>query len=346
MSRTFLTIAVVGLAVGWSSVGFAQDLGSRRFSLDTVVGVQDVFQTARDWPTQVLVDTFVSANVRPGLQLSFRPVLWRVGGTWHQLVDQISIQQQFHKGSDWRIEVGRFPSPMGLGMTENRASINPGVLWCHRLYYDPLPELGSGAPRVSLASAVYPTGVHVATSSDHWDARAAFVDTAPVRFWDDELGGRHANIVLGAGVTPKQGMRLGGALARGELGAANIPYRMFNVEAQYAFSYTRISGEWTRDRFGLPTGESRVSSGVTMQVQQTLSPRVFAHARATVAQSPQDTGSGDPTLRTFQALDTTVGYRIDPDLTLRVGYNAIKGFTTPSVDHQLAFSLMWAKRWW
>ena len=366
-----LIVAAVGLLTGWASVAGAQDLGSRRVVFDTVIGVQDVFRETREWPTQVIVDTFVSAELRPGLQLSFRPVLWRTSGEWHQLVDQISIQQQFHKGSDWRIEAGRFPSPMGLGMMENRASINPGVLWCHRPYYMPLPELSPDAPRVSLASAVYPSGVNIATSSDRWDARAAFVDTAPVSFWHNEVVDRHANVVLGAGVTPKQGMRLGAAVALGKVGSVAMPYRMLNVEAQYVFNYTRISGEWTRDRFDLPDGESRVSRGVTMQVQQTLSPRLFAHARATMVQSPQHTGPGDstlqtsasldttigyrmgpalgpgdPTLRTFRSLDTTVGYRIDPDFALRVGYTAIKSFSASSVDHQLAVSLMWAKRWW
>ena len=134
-------------------------------------------------------------------------------------------------------------------------------------------------------------------------------------------------------MTPKQGMRLGAAVALGKVGSVAMPYRMLNVEAQYVFNYTRISGEWTRDRFNLPDGESRVSSGVTMLVQQTLSPRLFAHARATIVQSPQYADPGDPTLRTFRSLDTTVGYRIDPDLALRVGYNAVRSFSAPTVDH-------------
>lgn len=138
-----LIVAAVGLLTGWSSVAGAQDVGSRRVVFDTVIGVQDVFREAREWPTQVILDSFVSAELRPGFQLSFRPVVWRTNGEWHRLIDQISIQQQFHKGSDWRIEAGRFPSPMGLGMMENRASINSGVLWCHRPYYMPLPALAA-----------------------------------------------------------------------------------------------------------------------------------------------------------------------------------------------------------
>jgi hypothetical protein len=340
-------LLVVGLLLGWTSTTSAQDFGSRQVALDTVIGVQDVFQETRDWPTQIVLDTFMSVQIRSGLQMSFRPVVWRVGGTWETLIDQVSLQYEFHKGSNWRIEAGRFPSPMGLGMTENRASINAGVLWCHRPYYMPLPSLGPDAPRVSLASAVYPNGLQVATSSNHWDLRAAVVDQAPLRFWHDDLEDRHANVIVGGGVSPRQGLRLGVAAAAGTIdGSTATPYRMINVEAQYAFDYTRISGEWTRDRFDLPGRGSHVSEGVTMQVQQTLTPRVFVHARASIAESPAHVRLDEMSMESFRSIDTTVGYRVDPDVTLRVGYNAVSGFGAPSVDHQLAFSLMWVKRWW
>ena len=68
-------------------------------------------------------------------------------------------------------------------MTENRASLNAGILWWHRPYYMPLPSLGADLPRVSLISTVYPWGAQMAASDDHWDVRAAVVDRPPVEFW-------------------------------------------------------------------------------------------------------------------------------------------------------------------
>jgi len=83
--------------------------------------------------------------------------------------------------------------------------------------------------------------------------------------------------------------------------------RELNVEASYAFGCTRISGEWTRDTFDLP-GPTAVTRGVTAQIQHTLTPRIFLHARATVVTSPEIFLAG-PIDRTFRSLDTTFGYR-------------------------------------
>jgi len=172
--RSFAEIAVIVLlAVGaHAQAARAQTSGARRVAFDSVVGVQDIFAETRDWPTAVVLDPFVSVEVRQNLQVSVRPKLWRLNGEWDLVLDQASVQYAFRAGSNWRIEAGRFPSPVGLGMTENRPNINPGVLWWHRPYYTPLPRLGTGAPSVSLVSATYPDGVTIASSSTHWDARA------------------------------------------------------------------------------------------------------------------------------------------------------------------------------
>ncbi len=345
--RTALALVVFALLTVDSPV-YAQ--GSRRFAVDTVTGVQDIYRETRDWPTQAVFDTFASAELRPGLQLSVRPKLWRVNGDWELLLDQASVEYQFVQGSRWRIEAGRFPSPMGLGMTENRPNVNAGLVWWHRPYYMPLPSLGPDQPRVSLVSAVYPTGVLVSTSGDHWDARGALLDRSPVGFWyGDDRSARSANIVAGAGVTPKQGLRVGLAMASGEIAerTATLPatrYDMLNVEADYAVAYTRVSGEWTHDRFETPTGD-RVARGWTAQVQQTIGPRWFAHARVTSIRAPEVTSAGVSHLR-FRSVDATVGYRLDAELTARVGYSAIRSFTASATDHQVGLSLMWARRWW
>ena len=327
----------------------AQASGTRRVAFDTVVGVQDLFRETRDWPTSLVVDPFVSAEVRRHLQATVRPKLWRVNGEWEFLLDQASVEYTFQAGANWRLEAGRFPSMVGLGMTENRPNINGGVLWWHRPYYMPLPRMGPSAPMVSLVSAVYPTGVAVSTSSSVWDLRAALVDTSPVQFWHGDAGtDRKANVVLGAGVTPRQGLRLGVATARGDLtDAPNSGYRLINVEGDYSFGYTRISGEATRDTFAMPGGgDDYVAWGWTLQARQTLSPRLFVHARATGIQSPVPTGPESRRNLTYRSIDSTLGYLIDPEVTLRLGYSALASWGTSAVDHQVGVSVMWSRRWW
>jgi len=336
----------VAAALLWPGATAEAQSHSRRFALDTVLGVQDIFDSTRDWPTVGVFDTYASAELARRLQVSVRPKFWRLNGEWDLVLDQVSLQYAFRRGTNWRIEAGRFPSPVGLGMTENRSNVNGSVLWWHRPYYQPLPPLGAGAPMVSLISAAYPNGVLVTTSSDRWDARAAIVDKAPVEFWSGETGAsRHPNVIVGAGVTPRQGLRGGIATSWGDLmRSASGGYRQLNVEGEYAFGYTRLSGEWTRDRFDMPAGRF-TASGWTMQAQHTFTPRLFAHARTTMIHSPEILGVPEPRERHFRSLDATVGYYVDPEVTFKVSYSAVKNGRVP-VDHQAGVALMWARRWW
>jgi hypothetical protein len=344
---TCVAILTVAVATAIARPAGAQASGSRRVAFDTVVGVQDIFAETRNWPTAVVLDPFVGVEIAPHLQASVRPKVWRLNGEWDLVVDQASIQYAFHAGSNWRIEAGRFPSPIGIGMTENRPNLNPGVLWWHRPYYMPLPRLGPGAPMVSLVAATYPDGVAVATSSDHWDLRAAVVNKAPVQFWQGDAGAdAKLNTIVGAGITPAQGLRFGVGTAWGDLTDAEAGrYRMVNVEGDYSFGYTRVSGEVTRDRFEMPGGD-HVAWGWTLQAQQTLSPRLYAHARATDIHAPVLAGGLPPRVQTFRSLDATFGVRIDPEVTLKLGYSAVATWGADRVDHQGGLSLMWSRRWW
>ena len=254
----------------------AQDRPSpatRRIALDTVAGSQDFFGETSDWQTVYIVDAFTSIGFDRGWQVSVRPVLKRVRGEWAARVDQLSVRHELRRGPNWRFEAGRFSSPIGLGMTELRPNLNAGVLWWHRPYYMPLPSFGPGLPRVSLISAVYPIGGSATVSSERWDARAAIVDRAPVEFWDGWAGShRGANAILGGGISPRQGIRFGAGSAWGHYAAATESrgaesYVMANVEGEVAFGYTRISGEWTRDRFHTAWGR-RTASGWTLRSEE------------------------------------------------------------------------------
>ena len=347
--RLFGLVVCLMLTTGVPVRAQGERFGERTVALDTVVGIADYFADAGKWQTQLVFDTSASVEVAPGVQASFRPLFWRMkDGTWKVYAPHVSVRYEFKKGSSWRIEVGRFPSPVGLGMTENRPNLNPGLLWCHRPYYGYLPSFGEGMPPHALVSANYPMGAQVNTSGDHWDARLAVVDRAPVDVWAAHEGTpRRANATLGAGLSPRQGIRVGVATSWGRSGdaASREPYRLVNIEGEYAVGYTKVTAEWTRDRFDTPAGD-RVASGWTLQAKQTLTPRFFVHSRFSTVESPA-AGAGETfEVRNNWSADNTIGYLIDPEITLRVGHAALKGWTADVVDHQIGASIVWARRWW
>ena len=347
-------LALVCLVTPASAQGPPADTGTaRRVAFDTVSGWQDYFGETTNWPAQFIVDAFVGAELAPGWQVSVRPVVWRLRGEWEAILDQASVRYEFHRGANWRVEAGKFPIPTGLGLLENRANTNPGILWWHRPYYTPLPTLGSDMPRVSLISTLYPWGAQAAVSGDHWDVRAAAVDRPAVEFWraTGDLS-RRVNVIVGGGVTPRQGMRFGVAGARGRYAEAAgarpaLDYSTVNVEADVAFGYTRLSGEWVRSRFESPGG-IRVAEGWTAQAQHTLTPRVFIHSRASHVRSPRAASAfaTQVDLQRFRSLDSTIGYLLTPEVTVRAAHTALRGFGRPVTDHQIGLSVIWSRRWW
>jgi hypothetical protein len=350
MSRRPAVVAfLLFLVVAAPSAAQTTTSGARAVAFDTVVGVQDFFDDSGAWKTQLIVDPFGTVEVAPRLQVSVRPLIWRVmTGAWEVYVPQASIRYEFEKGTKWRVEAGKFTSPIGLGMTENRASVNDGVIWWHRGYYSYLPAIGGGAAPHALMASIYPMGVQANTSAKHWDARVAFIDRAPTDFFHQEGVPARGNGVVGGGISPRQGLRIGAGAAWGRSGDANLSdrYKLINVEGEYAFGYTKISGEWTRDQFETPTGD-RDAHGATLQVKQTLTPRIFVHSRATAITSPVTiVATGEMPNRTSWYADTTVGYLVSPETTLRVAHSAIRRWNVPNVDNQVGISIVWARRWW
>lgn len=350
-----LAVALALLVMTAGPAG-AQDTdtgASRRVAFDTVIAYQDFFAEDADWPAQFIVDVFSAAEIGPGWQVSVRPKLWRYRGEWRPLLDQASVRYEFRRGANWRVEMGKFSSPVGLDMTENRSNVNPGVIWWHRPYYMPLPSQGVDVPRVSLASAVYPWGALVSASRAHWDVRAGVVDRPPVAFWRREPGDAlGANRIIGAGVTPRQGLRIGAAHASGRFADATasrpaLDYEMISAEADVAFGHSRISGEWVRSRFESAAAD-RLSEGWTAQVQHGVTPRVFAHTRMSVVRAPRAANALAPVTvgQRYRSIDSTLGYRVSPEATLRLAHSAIRGFGQAVTDHQLGVSVVWTRRWW
>ena len=47
----------------------------------------------------------------------------------------------------------------------------------------------------------------------------------------------------------------------------------------------------------------------------------------------------------FSGVEEVLGYRLTPDITLRVGHRARKAFVRTGYDHQAAASVVWWRRW-
>jgi hypothetical protein len=197
----------------------------------------------------------------------------------------------------------------------------------------------------------------LSASGTRWDARAGVIDGTPARP-RSVFGGSHPRsepqLVLGAGLSPITGLRVGAGLAygryrsRGTLpsGAPLDPQNatVFNLEGEYAVGHSRFSGEWVRNRFNLPAGAA-IARGFNVQASHTLTPRVFAAARATHASSPVVKMAAD-VRRTSTAIEATLGYRLNTELTVRGGYQRERGFGHARWTNAAVASIVWAERWW
>jgi hypothetical protein len=121
---------------------------------------------------------------------------------------------------------------------------------------------------------------------------------------------------------------------------------MASVEADYAFAYSRVTGEITRDRLDTGAGTATAYQWF-VQGTQTLSPRWFAAARQEGTSAPPLATAGTAGLRpTFHVTEATIAYRLSPEFTLRSSFFARKQFTRRDWDQQIGASLVWAHRWW
>jgi hypothetical protein len=195
-------------------------------------------------------------------------------------------------------------------------------------------------------------------SGTHWDARTALIDTSPLRtrrVFSPTNPPRFYNVVIGGGVTPIVGLRIGASLTHGGWQrAGETPFitadhdaTIATVESELSFRYTKLTGEWTRDRLETSTG-THIASGWFVQGQQTVTPRWFLAGRMERMSSPALLGADEVPLLIPQRLDgveETLGYRVTPEITIRVGHRARRGFGRPGFDHTVAVSAVWWRRW-
>ena len=349
-------ITAAALLLVCSGDAFAQ--GQARFSLDSTVE-SDIFrgQNAATRPGIVIDITGVvriaggwSAYVRPWFRQPRTP-------SWDKEIYQAALQYERHGPVSTRLNLGYIVSPVGLGLMDTRPGVNPLIL-PHFSYVTPMPPLEAGAPVALPIGSTYPLGGEVTVSTTKWDARAAIVNSAPARiFVVNNTSKNPAStpvIEAGAGITPKVGLRLGASFAHGnyatgdELKPAKPDGRMMTLvglEGEYAFRYTKLTGEITRDSFETAAASATAYEWF-IQGTQTLTPRVFLAARQEGTSAPPPF-SGVTTVRPIlKTTEATVGYRLSTEFTLRGSFFARKAFARNDWDQQAGVSIVWSHRWW
>jgi hypothetical protein len=117
-------------------------------------------------------------------------------------------------------------------------------------------------------------------------------------------------------------------------------------EAEYAFRYTRLSGEFVHTTFETSREEADACQ-YFFQGVQTLTPRLFVAARNEATSAPPLTGGIVPGRRThMRMIEATTGFRVTPDVTLRTSYYARKSYNALLWDNQVGVSVVWTRRWW
>jgi hypothetical protein len=325
------------------------------FSIDTTAAVDRVLNSS-DATTGVILDTFMSARIAPGLEIYTRPFVQRLGtGEWNRQVWLAAARYEYKGAVGLRIEGGLIPAPIGLANLTLRPQLNPTISQPSSLFQG-LPPPEPFSPRVTLLGAIYPYGISATVSGAKWDARAALIDVSPLRtrrIFSDTNPPRFANVVVGGGVTPIVGLRFGASVTRGGWKRADerpvsdetLDATVISVETEFAFRYTKLAGEYTRDILTTTTGES-VSAGWYLQGQQTLTPRWFVAARVERIGGTVRDPLLTPTVSSFMGVEETVGYRLTPDLTFRLSHRARRQFAQTDFVNQMLGSIVWARRWY
>ena len=303
------------------------------------------------------LDAFGAVRISGDFELRVRPVVFRrsFDGDWQAQMYEMALRYERAGPIGVRFDAGVFPSPIGLSILENRPNLNP-VVSQHSTLYLPIPRYEPGTPTTFLLAAAYPLGAKLTVSGARWDARAAVVDSSPVRgrpFFGDDKPPRMANVVAGAGLTPYIGLRVGVGVASGDYADetevrdqshGDRHAKLLQVEGEWAFRYTRIAGEFLWTRRELATGDAHVEGG-WIEITQTMSPRLFVAARYD-DQWTEWISSTDNAERhsPYRRLETTAGVRVRPEVTLRASYMTRKGYVVGFWDDQFLASVVFAKK--
>ena len=357
IARTRLSLILAGtLAVALPPAASAQ---VSPVSFDAVVSADgDAGSQVVHKPT-AWIDLFGAVRLTEGLDLRVRPVFLRrsFDGQWQTQVYELALRYERPGRIGVRADVGQFSSPIGLSILENRPDSNP-VISQHSTLYLPIPRgVEAGIPTTMLLAASYPLGAQLTVSGHKWDARAAITDTSPIRnrpFFGPNKPARLMNMVFGAGITPRVGLRLGATFARGSYASSqevrsplkgNRDATLTQIEGEWSFGYTRIAGEflWTRRETAIDD-DAKVKGG-WIEAVRTLSPRWFTAIRFD-NQDTKWTNQPDGVAKDdyYRRVETAVGFRVSPEMTFRASHLTRKGYVVFFWDDQFLASIVWARK--
>jgi hypothetical protein len=308
-----------------------------------------------DYSSGVTMDGVMSVGMGAGFEGIFRPWVQKSPtGEWNRQIWVAAVRYERPGPIGLRVDAGLIPSPIGLANMMLRPQLNPTVSLPASLFQS-LPVVELGQPRTTLLGAVYAYGANASISGRHWDARAAFIDTSPLRtrrIFAHTNPPRFNNVVVGAGLTPVIGVRVGGSVTRGgweragesPLITQNRDATIVTIESEVSYRYSRLLGEWVRDTIETGAG-TVVASGWFVQGQQTITARWFAAMRAERMAAPALSPLAMLDTQYLNGVEETVGYRLTPELTIRADHRARRTFGRPTFDQQIAVSAVWWKRW-
>lgn len=337
--------------------GNLQAQSIERASMDAAVAMTQSFgPDAGDRP-DIIIDFTGTLRLGGGWVAYARPWFRRASTAPYDFAKTLyqGAVQHEHRGSrlSTRLDLGYILSPIGIGMMDMRPDTNP-VTSPHLSYLVPMPSFDLGAPGSMPIASSYPLGAVLTASTTHWDGRAGLMASPPNRMY--VLGAATPNpkarpfAVVGGGFTPRTGLRFGAAYAQGDYATAEeMPrsgdgrqLKMASVEGDFAFGYTKITGEITRDSLETATGTAHATQWF-IQGSQTLAPRWVLGLRHEGGNAPPSPFLGPkPTLRLSEV---AVSYRLTPDFTIRNGISARKTYYEQELDPQYAVMLIWAKRY-
>jgi hypothetical protein len=337
------------LAIASCATARAQDTVLPRVSAETVTSVT-MFSSYEH--VSGMFDATLSVDAGKGLTAIVRPWVWRrPNGTSTYQWYQLQLRYQSRTRVPIRVDAGVITSPLGLGTLQMRSDLNPTIASVF-YYVIPLPRIEVGFENLQTMSAGYPLGAIVASSGARWDLRGGVTDGTSARPRVELKRGQRPvmpQLVVGGGVTPIAGMRIGAGFSRGRYRnpTASSPAAMatvFNLEADYAINHTRVSGEWIADRFTSIPGPSTARS-FYIQGVQTITPRIFGAIRVAHVRTPP-LFPGPPDSTDWTTAELTAGYRVTREWTVRGGYYRQRPYLQSEWDNQAAVSIVWARRWY
>ena len=357
--RNAIVLLVLLALIVWGRPAVAQEAHTAPVAIDSNVEFDTAVDADGNYTRAAIFDAVISAGIGRHFEAVVRPFVQRLTtGEWTRQIWVAALRYQRTGPVSLRVDGGLIPSPIGLSNLMLRPNNNPTIALPASLF-TPLPSAELRAPRITLLGAVYAYGVTATASTEHWDVRAAIMDTSPLRtrrIFAVTNPPRFTNVVFGGGVTPVVGLRVGASVSQGGYQragesptiTADRDATIVTLESEYSVGFTKISAEWVRAVMESGSG-TLTPLGWYVQGQQTITPRIFAAGRlermSAQALAPGSPGSTTLIRQHLTGFEEVVGFRLTPEITIRVGHRARQGFGRPAFLHAGEVSILWWRRW-